>query len=430
MAAASFPETVWPQFRGPEARGVATNTNLPDHWSATENVAWKAEISGRGWSCPIVWGDHVFLTTAISSAEVEPAKKGLYFGGERKEPPVGEQEWKLLCLDLQTGKSQWGQTLHRGRPAGPIHIKNSYASETPVTDGERVYAYIGNVGAFAFDFQGHLIWSKMLEPHKTRAGWGTASSPTLDRDRLYVVNDNEEQSYLLALDKRTGKEIWRAERDEKSNWSTPFVWRNGKRTEIVTAGTGRVRSYDLDGKLLWWLKGMSSITIATPYAEEDLLYVTSGFVMDKSRPIYAIKPGASGDISLEPGQTNNSSIAWCQPAAAPYNPTTLVYDRVLYVLYDGGLLSALDARTGAPYYTRERLPEGLHFTACPWAANGRIFCLNEDGVTFVVPAGQKFEVLHTNKLADDDMCMASPALTGDRLLIRTAPRVYCIKRGA
>src|SRR5262249_27929546 len=169
-------------------------------------------------------------------------------------------------------------------------------------------------------------------------GWGMASSPAVAQDRLYIVNDNDEQSYLLALDKRTGKEIWRVERDEKSNWSTPFVWENTKRTEIVTAGTGRVRSYDLDGKLLWWLKGMSSITIATPYAEQDLLYVTSGYVMDKARPIYAIRPGASGDISLEQGQTNNSAIAWCQPSAAPYNPSTLVYDHVLYVLYDGGLL--------------------------------------------------------------------------------------------
>src|SRR3989454_7429533 len=172
---------------------------------------------------------------------------------------------------------------------------------------------------------------------------------------------------------------------------------------------------------------MSSITIGTPYANQGLLYVSSGYVGDKSRPLYAIRPGGSGDISLEPGQTNSSAIAWCQPKGAPYNPTTLVYDKVLYVLYDGGVLTAFDARTGATLYQRERLPEGLHFTASPWGCNGRVFCLNEDGLTFVVRAGEKFELLHTNKLADDDMCMATPALAGDRLLIRTAVRLYCIR---
>ena len=213
----------------------------------------------------------------------------------------------------------------RAPPPGPRHVKNSYASETPVTDGERVYAYFGNVGVFCLDMEGRPVWSKSLPPHATRLGWGTAASPVLHRDRLYLVNDNDEQSYLLALDKRTGKEVWRVDRDEKSNWSTPYVWENEQRTEIVTPGTGKVRAYDLDGKLLWWFKGMSGITIATPYADQGLLYVSSGFVADKQRPLYAIRPGASGDISLAPEQTSNAAIAWSNPTAAPYNPTTLVY---------------------------------------------------------------------------------------------------------
>jgi len=426
VSAAQAPN--WPQFRGPGARGVSTGADLPEQWSATENIAWKAELPGRGWSSPIVWGKRVFLTTAVSLGESEGPKKGLYLGGERRDVPQPEHQWKVLCLDLSSGKVRWEKTVHQGQPAGPKHLKNSYASETPVTDGERVYAYIGNAGVYCLDLKGGLVWSKSLEPHKVRAGWGTAASPVLHEDRLYLVNDNDEQSYLLALDKRTGKEIWRADRDEKSNWSTPFVWENEKRTEIVTAGTGKVRSYDLEGKLLWWFKGMSSITIATPYADNDLLYVTSGFVMDKSRPIYAIRPGGSGDISLAADETNNSAIAWCLPTAAPYNPTTLVYDHVLYVLHDGVVLSAYNARTGEMFYHRERLPEGLHFTASPWACNSRVFCLNEDGVTFVVRVGQRFELLHTNKLAEDDMCLATPALAGDRLLIRSAARLYCIKK--
>ena len=216
------------------------------------------------------------------------------------------------------------------------------------------------------------------------------------------------------------------DRDEKSNWSTPYVWDNAQRSEIVTAGSGKVRAYDLDGKLLWWLTGMSSITIATPYADHGLLYVTSGFIIDGSRPVYAIRPGGSGDLSLQSGQTNNSYIAWCQPTAAPYNPTTLAYQGRLYVLRDLGDLSAYDARTGELLYEHQKLPNGLRFTASPWAGSGRIFCLNEDGVTFVVRAGDRFELLQTNKLADDDMCLASPAVAGDRLLIRSGARLYCI----
>lgn len=417
----------WPQFRGPGARGLGTSMRLPDRWSATENVAWESDIPGRGWSSPIVWGERVFLTTAISPRPSESPKKGLYLGGERPNASRPETEWKVLCLDLSTGKVLWEQVVHRATPSQPIHLKNSYASETPVTDGERFYAYIGNAGVFCLDMEGQAVWSKALPAHRMRYGWGTAASPALDQDRLYVLSDNEEDSYLLALDKRTGKELWRIARDEKSNWSTPFVWQNEQRTEIVTAGTGQVRAYDLEGKLLWWFKGMSSITIAAPYAGQGLLYVSSGFVGDKSRPLYAIRPVASGDITLAPGQTNNAAIAWCQPTAAPYNPTTLAYEGRLYVLHDRGELSAFDARTSALLYDRERLPGGRHFTASPWAYNGRVFCLNEDGVTYVVRAGERFELLHTNKLAEDDMYLATPALPGDRLLIRSAARLYCIR---
>ena len=272
---------------------------------------------------------------------------------------------------------------------------------------------------FASTSRASRVWSKPIEPHAMKIGWGTASSPVLHGDRLYIVNDNEEKSYLLALDKQTGKEVWRVERDEKSNWSTPFVWKNDQRTEIVTAGSGKVRSYDLDGKLLWWFKGMSGITVATPYSDDGLLYVSSGFTMDKHRPLYAIRPGAADDISLAPGETSNSSIAWSKPTAAPYIPTTLVYDGRLYVLYDRGTMSAFNSQTGEPLFEQQRIPEGKHFTSSPWANNGRVFCLNEDGVTFVVRSGDKFELLADERLADDDMCLATPAMIGDRLLIRT-----------
>ncbi len=416
----------WPQFRGAQSLGVADGASLPDRWTATENIAWKTDIRGRGWSSPIVWENRIFVTSVVNLGDEPEAKKGLYFGGEQKEPPKSEHQWNVACLDLSSGKLLWEKTAHQGLPAAPIHVKNSYASETPVTDGERVYAYFGNVGVFCYDFDGNLVWEKRLDPHKTRYGWGTAASPTLYDGRLYVVNDNEEDSYLLALDAQTGEQIFRVERDEKSNWATPYVWQNSQRTELVVPGTGKIRSYDLEGRPLWELGGMSSITIALPYARGDMLYVSSGYVLDKQKPIYAIRPGASGDISLDDGATSNDYIAWCQKMGGPYNPSSLLYGDTIYVLYDQGFFAAFDAQTGEEVYPKKRIPDGKAFTASPWAYQGKIFCLNEDGVTFVIAAGNEFEILHTNPLADDDMGMATPAIVGNKLLLRTSKRLYCI----
>ncbi len=418
----------WPQFRGPDARGISANSALPDHWSPTENVAWKTDIPGRGWSSPVVWGDRLFLTTVINTGTSEAPKKGLYFGGNRPDPPAAIHRWKVFCLNLQTGAIEWQHQVHQGKPATAIHLKNSFASETPVTDGQHVYCYFGNVGLYCFDMRGKPLWNKPMPPRKMRYGWGTAASPVLHKNHLYLVNDNDEESFLLALDKQTGQEVWRIARDEKSNWSTPFVWQNNLRTEIVTLGSGKVRSYDLSGQLLWWLEGMSSITIATPYEHDGLLYISSGYVADRMKPIYAIRPGGDGDISLTGKETSNDFIVWSQLAKGPYNPSTLIYGDRLYVLYDFGLLACLNTRDGSIVYDRTRLPRGRAFTASPWGANGKVFCLNEDGVTFVVRAGDEFELLHKNALADDDMAMATPALAGDRLLIRTSARVYCIKK--
>jgi len=417
----------WPQFRGPNASGVSINTNLPDKWSATENVAWKTDLPGRSWSSPIVWGHRVFLTTVVNMGESEPPKKGLYLGGERPESPKSEHHWKVVCLDLAMGTLQWEKTVYRGAPQTSIHLKNSYGAETPVTDGERVYALFGNLGVFTFTLEGKEVWSKYLEPHKTRYGWGTAASPVLHSGRLFIVNDNEDQAGLFALDAKTGKELWRMDRDEKSNWATPLVWENGQRAELITPGSRAVRSYDLDGRLLWSFRGMSNIAIPTPFAGGGLLFISSGYVGDKLRPLYAIRPGATGDITLKPGETSNDFIAWSNPVAGPYNPSPLFYEGRLYVLYDRGWMSCFDAKTGQVLYDRQPLPDGLAFTSSPWAAGGQIFCLNEDGVCFVLRAGENFELLHTNRLADDDMCMATPALAGDRLLIRTATRLYCIR---
>ena len=418
----------WPQFRGPGARGIGTGDNLPTTWSATENVAWKTDILGRGWSSPIVWYDKVFLTTVINSGVSEDPKKGLYFGGNRLEPPKTVHSWKVYCLDLNSGKINWEHTVHEAKPDTGTHIKNSFASETPVTDGERVYFYFGNVGLFVFDMDGKEVWSKSFKPQFTRHGWGTAASPVLHNDRLYIVNDNEENSWLLALDKKTGKEIWKTPRGKESNWSSPYVWKNELRTEIIVPATKRVRSYDLKGKELWSFEGMSSITIATPYEADGLLYVSSGYVGSRNKPIYAIRPGASGDISVNEANTANDYILWSDWHAAPYNPSTLIYDDQLYVLWDRGMLSSMNPKTGDYFFEKTKIQGSkAGFTSSPWAYNGKVFCLNEDGETFVYNAGPNFSFSHRNSLAENDMSMATPAIAGDALLIRTAARLYCIR---
>lgn len=423
---------VWPRFRGPDGTGVVEGPKLPDRWSATENIAWKVPVPGRGWSSPIVVGNRIFLTTAVNSGTDIEAKKGLYFGGDRSKPQETEHTWKVLCLDLAHGSVVWEQTAHQGKPVTPLHVKNTYASETPITDGERIYAFFGNVGLFCYDLDGKPLWSKPVEPHRMRSGWGTAASPVLHGDRIYLVNDNDDKSYVMAIDKHTGDEVWKKDRDERSNWATPFVWKNSLRTELVTPGTGKTRSYDLEGNLLWEFGGMSVITIATPYAAGDLLYISSGYVLDAKKPLFAIRPGGTGDLTLPADKNANDAIVWCQKTAGPYNPTTLVYRDRLYVLYDMGLFACLDAKTGKEIYgggnQKKRIPNGRAFTASPWAGDGKIYCLNEDGVTFVIKAGDDFEILNTNSLGDDEMAMATPAVVDDRLLIRTATQLYCIKR--
>jgi outer membrane protein assembly factor BamB len=415
----------WPQFRGEGSLGVGTGPTPPSTWSQTENVLWKTPIAGRGWSCPIVWGDRVFLTTVVSEGKVEVAKKGLYFGGERMKPSTDVHHWHVLCLDFNTGKVLWDREVHKGAPEGTMHIKNSFASETQVTDGERVYSYFGNVGVFCHDMNGELLWSRRLPVQKTRFGWGTASSPVLHQGKLFIQNDNEEKSYLLAINAKTSSDLWKIERDEKSNWATPFVWKNEQRTELITCGSKKVRSYDLDGKLLWEFSGMSNIAIPTPFARDGLLYVSSGYVMDKLRPLYAVRPGASGDITLKEEETSNQHIAWSQRLAGPYNPSPLLYGEHLYVLYDRGLLACLDAKTGKPVYEKQRLDQTVGaFTASPWAYDGKIFCLSEDGDTIVVQAGPVFKMIGKNSL--DELCMATPAIVRGSVLIRAEGHLYRI----
>jgi outer membrane protein assembly factor BamB len=415
----------WPQFRGPDAGVVADDPALPDSWSAAENVIWKADIPGIGWSSPIVWNDLIFVTSAVPSGSVQTPQPGFYEGHDNRAETKVAHRWMFYALDFKTGAIRWQRELHRGVPPIGKHDKNTYASETPVTDGEHVYVYNGALGLFAFDMKGQLRWSKAMDALNSRHEWGSAASPVLHKGRLYIVNDNETRSFMAAFDARTGQQIWHVNRDEGSNWSTPFVWEHEQRTEIVTAGTDKIRSYSLDGKQLWELKGMTWIVAPTPFARHGLLFVTSGYFGDAVRPVYAIRPGASGDISLKAGETSNQFIAWSNPRIGTYDTSGLVYGDYYYSLMDRGFLVCHDARTGKEIYSRQRISsEATSFTASPWAYNGKIFALSEDGDTYVIQAGPEYKLLRKNSL--NEMVMATPAVAGRSLLIRTATKLYRI----
>ena len=427
----------WPRFRGADGGVAADHPLLPDVWGPSQNIIWKVDVPGRSWSSPIVWGDHVFVTTAINTAETEKLLPVSSYvsrsnGGTMTfmdiAKPSAAHRWVVYDFDLKDGRIRWERVVHTGVPAKSRHLKNSYASETPVTDGERVYAYFGDVGLFVFDMNGKPVWSKPTDAFEMQTGFGHAQSPVVDDRHVYIVNDNEEHSYIAAFDKRTGNQVWRVDRKETSNWSTPLVWKNERRTEIVTAATGGVRSYALDGTLLWQLTPMSTFAVPSPLAANGLLYVMSGYTASALRPAYAIRPGATGDISLKPNETSNDYIVWSDSTLGTFHPSALVYRGCYYILHDRGFLTCNDPATGKPIYPRQRIntTDTATFTASPWAYNGKVFALSEDGDTYVFQAGPDFKVLGKNSL--NQMSLATPAVAGGSLIIRTASKLYRISK--
>jgi outer membrane protein assembly factor BamB len=449
----------WPQFRGPGGSGVAdTSAALPLRWSTTENVAWVTEVPGRGWSSPIVWGDRVFVTSAVNKGAFKAPSTGIYgndYAEElqkqglpmeeivkrlvardiEKRDEAAEVSYRVFALETRTGKIAWQQEAHLGPPSGGRHRKNTYASETPVTDGERLYAsFGGNVGLFCYSLDGALLWKRTWTPQPIYLDFGTASSPVVHAGRLYVLHDTEAESFLTALDPKTGQEFWSASRTAlavgtraRSGWATPFVWDNGQRTEIVTIGKGLVISYGTDGRELWRLKGMTQAT-PTAVAGEGLLFVGSGSQGETGRPMFAVRPGASGDISLAEGQTRGASVAWFQPRLSAYTPSPLVYRGRIYVINDNAILQVADAKTGQSIY-KARVGGGSQtFSSSPIAAGGRILVLSEDGETFVFEAGDTYREVARNSLGE--MSLATPAADADSLYLRTQTRLYRIRATA
>ncbi len=426
LASKSLAQENWPRFRGPNAMGVTANDpRLPETWSKTENVRWKADIPGLGWSSPVVWGNKVFVTTVASDGDFERPKAGLYNGAGRKEIPEGQHRWLVYCLDINTGKTLWTQEPFKGTPPVGRHPKNTYASETPCVDKEHVYALFGDLGLFCYKHDGSLVWEQRIDSKETMRDYGAAASPIVHKDQVFVLYDNSEASYIAAYDTKSGKENWRRERDEKSTWASPFIWENEVRTELVTAGRNRIRSYDLEGKLLWHMDGrMSVLTIPSPFAAHGMLYITSGYFQDRRRPVWVIQPGATGDITLEEGELSGKHVQWHHPKLGPYNTSPIVYGDYYYTLLDQGMMTCHLALTGEEVYDRTRFPRLTSFTASPWAYNNKIFCLAENGKTYVVKPGPNFEITQTNDL--DELAIATPAIAQGKLFIRTASKVYCI----
>jgi len=382
---------------------------------------------GLGHSSPIVWGDRVFVTTAVSSDPKQDYWEKGFPQGSQGGPDASEISWRLMCFDRDTGMLLWDQLAIRKKPLKARHTKNSYASQTPVTDGTHVYAFFGSQGMYCYDFDGKLIWSRDLGSFIMRNDWGMGSSPVLYKNLVIQTCDQEKGgSFLVALDGKTGKTVWEMNRDEASSWSTPYLYLEGERPELIVNATNAVRSYDPEtGRLLWQCRGpATSITTPTPTFSEGFIIVSSGFVVEPVRPVTAFRPGATGDITMKEGQTKSDYIAWRQNTAAPYIPSPIAYRGYVFVLFDQGFIACYDAKTGKEIYGKTRIDVGASFSASPVAADGKIYCIAYDGTVSVVQAGREFNMIVQNKM--DERTTASLAISDGTIYMRTYKALYAI----
>ena len=431
-AEAGAPSGVWPSFRGRQASGVADGQNLPDRWDAAkgENILWRTPIGGLAHSSPVVWGDKIFVTTSVSSDPNASFRPGLYGDGDASKD-TSEQRWVIYALDKRTGRVLWERTARQGAPLDRRHIKSTYANSTPATDGRVVVAWFGSQGVYAYDMTGRPLWKVDLGRLNLGAydipsyEWGPASSPVIWDGLVILQCDTQDDSFLLALDASTGKTVWKTERDEIPSWGTPTVAVTSKGPELVANASNYIRGYDpRTGRELWRLGRSSKITAPTPVFAEDLFVVVSG--RGPERPIFVVRGGAKGDITPPEGKDKSEAVVWSRTGRGSYMPTPLVYQGMLYVLANNGVLDAYDLRTGEEVY-RQRLPTvGSGFSASPVAADGKLYLSNEDGEMLVVAAGRKFEHLATNSMGE--LLMATPALSEGVMYVRSSKSLFAVGR--
>lgn len=417
----------WPGWRG-DGGGISPEKNLPLKWSEAEGVKWKVSIPGAGHSSPIVWGDRVFVTTAVADdPNVETFRGGVFMGGDRRKPDDSEYTYRVICLDADRGDVLWSKAVARQRPKTRRHTKNTYASETPVTDGTHVFASFGSADLYCVDFEGDVIWRRDLGLLRGRQGWGTGASPILFQNTVIVTGDSDDQSYIGAFEKGTGKPVWRTEREEGPSWGTPFLFDHNGRVIVVTNATRRMRGYEATtGKLQWECAGGSMISVPSPVAAQGLVFLSSGHNLLRRQPIIAVRAGASGDITPTKNQSQTESIAWWHPRGGPYVTSPIAVDRYLYMPLDRGTLTCYEARTGEVVYEKQDLGSRNTVTASPVAADGRLYFQTEDGECYVVKQGPEFKILAVNKL--DEIFCASPAVSGGNLFLRGRKHLYCIGR--
>jgi outer membrane protein assembly factor BamB len=419
----------WPRWRGPYETGMARG-DAPTTWSDTKNIKWKVPIPGRGHSSPVLWGDQIFITTAIpigaepeggrsasSASGADGTRRGGAPGGAG---PLVDHKFDLISIDRRTGKILWERTAKVAKPHEGYHrMYGSFASNSPVTDGKHVFAYFGSRGIFCYDLKGKLIWEKDLGVLMTmRLGFGEGTAPVLHENALILNIDHEGEDVMVVLDKNTGKELWRVSRDEPSNWAAPLVVEVQGRKQIVVSATRKVRSYDLKtGEVIWECAGLGTNTIPAPVRQGDMIYVMSGH---REPNLLAIKLGRKGDL------TGTDAVVWTNTRGNAYTASPVLHDNKLYFVTDSGMVSCLDAATGKPYYSQVRLPKATNIKSSPVGANGKLYISTEDGDVVVLKMGETFEVLATNTL-EDQFFIATPAIADGEIFLRGQNTLFCIK---
>ena len=431
-------QTNWPSFRGANADGLAKGAVTATVWNAekSENILWKQAIPGLGHSSPVIWGDRLFVTTAVNEQKSAPLKVGLY-GDPASAEDDDVQQWKIFCLNKQTGKILWDKTAHEGVPKQKRHPKATHANCTMATDGTNVVAFFGSEGLYCYDLDGHLRWQKdwgtlrtspvvyndKPDPQGVELEWGFASSPIIYRNRVFVQCDVLTNGFVAAINLADGKEAWRTRRDDTATWSTPNVCAEGPRPQLIVNGWKHMGGYDLQtGEELWRMSGGGDCPVPTPVVWNGLIFLTSAH--GPRRPLYAVRTDAVGDVSLRDGAGTNRYVAWSALRGGSYMQTPLVYGDYLYSCHVDGILSCYNAKTGQEMY-KERLGSGGEgFTASPVASEGKIYFTSERGSVFVVKPGANFTVLATNQMSE--VCMATPAISGDTIYFRTQEHVVAV----
>jgi outer membrane protein assembly factor BamB len=412
----------WAYWRGPDSDGMARG-DAPLNWSDTENVKWKIPVPGLGQSSPVLWGDKIFITTAIQTGPAPkkaPAPKSGRGGfNMAAQGPQAEHKFDVLCIDRKTGKILWQRTATTAAPHEGFHGQyGSFASNSPVTDGRHVYAFFGSRGIYCYDLDGNLLWKNDFGVKmRMRMAFGEGVAPVLSGDWLILIFDHEGDSFMVVLDKNSGKEIWKVSRDEGSEWAAPLVVEYEGRKQIITNGTKKVRSYDFNsGELIWECGGLGANPIPAPVSQDDLVFVMTGYMNPN---LMAIRLGGKGDL------TGTDYIVWNQTRGNSYTPSPVLFDNKLYVLTDDAKFSCYNARTGEPYYHQVRLPDVFNFKSSPVGANGKLYIASENGVVLVLKMGEKFEVLATNTMPDQ-MFVATPAISDGEIFLRSQTQLFCI----